>query len=99
MQPSQTPATEDLGNKLFFRGLLRVRDRLMRDGNLTAAARLVGWYIFWRVNKKSRDAWPSHETIANDLHISLKTAKRATLALREANYITCELDGRFNRYK
>lgn len=71
----------------------------MRDGTLTPATRLVGWEIYWCVNKVSGEAWPSEETIARRLGIDVKTVKRGVKALKLAEYIEVENNGRSNIYR
>jgi ribosomal protein S25 len=74
-------------NKAFTRARLQAGDDLRRNGKLTAAARLVGLEIFNCVNRVSRGAWPSEETIADRLGITGRTVRTAIKQLVAAGCI------------
>jgi Helix-turn-helix domain len=81
-----------------MRAKLQAMDDLRRNKALTAAARLVGLEIFSRVNKASKCAWPSEETIADCLGIVDRTVRRAIKQLIEASEISVMRRGRSNVY-
>jgi len=84
----------------FNRQRLAAMDRLRRDGRLTPSARLVGLEIYARVNRTSIDAWPAESTIATDVHIDIKTVKRAISALEKYGYFEIvRKRGVSNRYR
>jgi hypothetical protein len=64
-------------SKAFTRARLQAADDLRRNGNLSAAARLVGLEIFSHVNRISGCAFPSEDTIAGRLGIDVRTVRRA----------------------
>ena len=84
-----------------FNGLrLAAMDRLRRDGELSAAARLVGLEILSHVNRASMDAWPSESTLAAALGLDIKTVKRAVPVLEAAGYFVISRRRRYsNRYR
>jgi hypothetical protein len=85
-------------DKAFTRARLQAADELRRNGNLSAAARLVGWEILSCVNRVSGCAYPSEETIADRLGITGRTVRTAIKQLRTARCIQVTRLGRRNVY-
>jgi hypothetical protein len=74
----------------FDRARMQMQDRLLRDGRLSSSARLVGVYLLGRVNRATGCAWPASNTVAADLHVSLRTVKNATAKLDRLEYFRIE---------
>jgi hypothetical protein len=77
---------------------------VMRDGQLSPSTRLVAADIVFHLNRLTGDAWPSQETMANNLHLGLRTVSRAISELEGNNeagrcYVTSWFDGRSKVYK
>src|SRR5689334_9279179 len=85
-------------DKDFTRARLQAMDDLRRNGQLTAAARLVGLEIFACVNRVSGCAFPAEETIAKRLGISGRIVRTAIAQLRAAGCIKVMRRGRSNLY-
>jgi hypothetical protein len=85
-------------DKDFTRARLQAMDDLRRNGQLTAAARLVGLEIFACVNRVSGCAFPAEETIAKRLGISGRTVRTAIAQLRAAGCLKVMRRGRSNLY-
>jgi hypothetical protein len=83
----------------FTRAKLRLLDRGMHDGRLTAGSRLVFYEIIQHVNRVSGNAWPSEERIANRLQIDVKTVKRSIGPLQKFDYVEVKREGRHNTYR
>ena len=65
------------GNGITSQGKHELANVILRDKELSPAARLVGLYIADHVNTRCGYAWPAQGTIATDLGIGARTVARA----------------------
>ena len=76
---------------------------MMRDGNLSAVDLKVAWLLLFKyMNTKTMTAWPSAETMAEDIGASVRTVRRSIRRLTTAGgYFTVDPGGgrgQSNRY-
>lgn len=98
-----------MASDIFTRRKFEWLQTVMHDGKLSASARLVCYEIARHLNKVSGDAWPSEETVARNLGITVRTVERAIAQLdgrpfdnlgrpTRVAYIATTLNGRSNNY-
>jgi hypothetical protein len=89
-------AGADQEKKEFLRQKTRLRDAILRDEQLTRAARRIGYEIADLLNCKTGDAWPSQEYLAKRTGYSVKSVERATKKLDV--WFQRNFDGKSYRY-
>jgi hypothetical protein len=72
---------------------------ILLDKTLSAATRIVGWYIADHVNTRRGFAWPPQELIARDLGLGLRTVGRAVKELRRYFHMHRQRRNRATEYR
>lgn len=75
-----------------------IANAILIDVSLSAATRLVGWFIADNVHSRRGYAWPPQEHTASRLGIAIRTVRRAARDLAAARYFTINESGRAHEY-
>ncbi len=68
-------------------------DAMIRTGGLSALQMRVAWRLIDRTNRDTGDAWPSYETLADELGCDVRSVKRAIKRLIEAPWFEANHGG------
>ncbi len=71
----------------------RLYDAMIRDGGLSVLQLRVAWRLIDRTNRETGDAWPSYETLADELGVNVRSVIRAIKCLIKTGWFEASHGG------